>query len=67
VISASFPLAKADEACYMADPLSFAVDARSGIIIPHNNLIQRHVSHMRGISVGEASLKARLESEESTS
>ncbi|MGD0916278.1 MAG: hypothetical protein ABSB22_07460 [Thermodesulfobacteriota bacterium] len=49
------------------DPFSFAIDARSGIIIPHANLIQRRLSHMKGMFVDEAALKARLEIEESTS
>jgi hypothetical protein len=47
----------------MANPFSFAIDARSGIIIPHDNLIQRLLSHMEGMFVDEATLKARLEIE----
>jgi predicted GTPase len=67
VISAGFPLAKAYEAFQMADSFIFAIDARSGITIPHDNLIQRHPSRTKGVFLEEASLEARLEIEESTS
>jgi hypothetical protein len=48
-------------------PFSFAINARSGIILPHDNLIQRRLSHMERMCVDEAALEARLEIEESTS
>jgi hypothetical protein len=44
-------------------PFSFAINARSGIIIPHDNLIQRSLSHMEWMVVDETALKARLEIE----
>jgi len=47
--------------------IPFSIDARSGIIIPHDNLIQRRLYSLKGIFVDEAALKARLETKESIS
>lgn len=46
------------------DPLSFGVDPSSGIVTPHDNLIQRRLSHMGGMFMDERARAAMLEKED---
>jgi oxalate decarboxylase/phosphoglucose isomerase-like protein (cupin superfamily) len=45
-------------------PFSFAIDWHSGKINSYHNLIQRRLSHMKGMFFDEAAWKARLEMED---
>jgi glucose-6-phosphate isomerase len=46
------------------DPFSFGVDPSSGIVTPHDNLIQRRLSHMGGMFMDERAREAMLEKED---
>jgi glucose-6-phosphate isomerase len=52
------------EATTRIDSFSFSVDPSSGVITPHDNLIQRRLSHMKGMFVDEPATKAVLERED---
>jgi len=45
-------------------PFSFRVDAASGVITPYDNLIQRRLSHMRGMFMDESATEAMLRAED---
>ncbi|NIO06299.1 MAG: cupin domain-containing protein [Proteobacteria bacterium] len=46
------------------DPFSFSVDPSTGIVTPHDNLIQRRLSHMNGMFMDQAAREAMLEVED---
>jgi glucose-6-phosphate isomerase len=52
------------EATTRIDSFSFSVDPSSGVITPHDNLIQRRLSHMKGMFVDEPATEAVLERED---
>jgi glucose-6-phosphate isomerase len=45
-------------------PFSFTIDATTGIITPYDNLIQRRLSHMKGMFMDEDALEGMLEIED---
>jgi len=46
------------------EPFSFGIDAASGVITPHQNLIQRRLSHMKGMFMDESAREAMFRVED---
>ena len=46
------------------DPFSFGIDPHSGVVTPHDNLIQRYLSHMKEMYSDQSAAERVLKEED---